>query len=443
MNFEKYIDDIIQLIEVNINRLNNMDFPTNIAYHISSVNYFDLTFDEYQKLNSIIDEIYVENELSNKFPKNFIFDKLVSEVIVKSYDLTSTTYDIKLNLKQRFQRFMEILNEEIKDYAYFIPISGIYVEEKIILNSISIYPFQDFKNEILKYFDDNKDKFDEEEYFEYLIEELNRLNEYCFVKLTVNGTQETSRDIALNKVNELLSIFSLYKPHYCNGFGIMGNVLPLNSQITNYVFDSNDKLKILNNVSVRNRFFNLSESLNHMKGYNLDYLINLLNKEEFSYVENKLFNAIGWYYQSVKTEFIFKSDITEVSMNSGVYHEHYNYFKLGIKLINLISSLESLLIFNKDTSLDTRKKRFNNVVNYKCDDFLDCSEYLNEFYKLRHDIVHSNKKFNLLKFNLEKNTNLINMFIIKFIEIKFDFDNSYDKSLDSKDDLVRLYDRYL
>ena len=70
---------------------------------------------------------------------------------------------------------------------------------------------------------------------------LNRLNEYCFVKLTVNGTQETSRDIALNKVNELLSIFSLYKPHYCNGFGIMGNVLPLNSQITNYVFDSNDE----------------------------------------------------------------------------------------------------------------------------------------------------------------------------------------------------------
>ena len=54
MNFEKYIDDITQLIEVNIDRLNNRDFPSNISYHISSVNSFDLTLDERKILNKIL-----------------------------------------------------------------------------------------------------------------------------------------------------------------------------------------------------------------------------------------------------------------------------------------------------------------------------------------------------------------------------------------------------
>ena len=42
---------------------------------------------------------------------------------------------------------------------------------------------------------------------------LNYLH-FVFVKLTTKGTKEISKDIALNKVNELLSIFSLYKPHH-------------------------------------------------------------------------------------------------------------------------------------------------------------------------------------------------------------------------------------
>lgn len=442
MDFEKYIDDITDLIEININRLNNMDFPNKIVYHMSSENYFDLTQVEYEKLMSIVDDIYVENELYGKFPRNYIFKKLVSEVIDKSYDLTSTTEDIKLNLKQRFQIFMEILNEEITDYTYFIPISGIFVEEKIIFNFISIYPFDDFKQEIMDYFKGNEDKFGKDDFINFLSDELDELNGYCFVKLTVNGTYEISKDIALNKTNELLSIFSLYKPHNRNGFGIMGDVLPVDSYNILYFFHD-CKLKNSMSVSVRNRLFNLTKALQHMKNNYLEYLVDLINKNEFDYVENKLFNSIGWYYKSVKSEFIFKPDITEVTMNSGSFYEHYNYFNLGIKLISLVSSLESLLIFNNQTSLDTRKKRFNDVVNYKCAEFFDYSDYLDELYKLRNDIAHNNKKFNLLRFNIEKNTNLINMFIIKFIEIKFNLDNCKDKSLDSKDDLIRLYDRYL
>lgn len=438
MNFEKYIDDITQLIEININRLNNRDFSEKFIYHMSSSNQFWLTLEEYQKLNGIVEEIYLDNKLSNKFPKSFIFDKLVSEVIVKSYYLTSTVEDIKLNLRKRFQCFIDILNEEIDDYTYFIPISGIFVENRLKFNSLSIYPYVDFKHEILSYFKDNEDKFGGDEFINYLIEELNELNDYCFVKLTVNGTYETSKDIALNKVNELLSIFSLYKPHYINGFGIVGDVLPLNSSSIFYLFHDS-KLKTSRSRSVRNRSFNLMKALEHMQNNYLEYLLVLLNKNEFDYVEKVLFNSIGWYYQSVKSEFVMEYDIIEVTLNSKNYHEHYNYFKLGVKLINLISSVESIILFNKRKSHEIRKKRFNNIMKYKTEDNTDYYVYLNELYKLRNDVVHNNEKANLLKFDIEKYTELVNRFIMMFVKIKYDYDNCNDKSLDSKKDLEKFY----
>ena len=46
---------------------------------------------------------------------------------------------------------------------------------------------------------------------------------------------------------------------------------------------------------------------------------------------------------------------------------------------------------------------------------------------------------NLLKFNINKNTSLLNIFIMSFIEIKLAFDNDSEKSLDSREDLVNFY----
>ena len=40
------------------------------------------------------------------------------------------------------------------------------------------------------------------------------LKSFCLVKLNASGTKESSKDKALSKVNEILSIFSLYKPYY-------------------------------------------------------------------------------------------------------------------------------------------------------------------------------------------------------------------------------------
>ncbi len=108
MNFEKYIDEICQLIEINIERLTPELWPKNIYYSMSTENLFKLTFEEYQRLCEIVEEISNELNLGDKFPKKFLFGKLVTEVIIKSYNYSSTTSEIKLNLKDSFQEFEDI-----------------------------------------------------------------------------------------------------------------------------------------------------------------------------------------------------------------------------------------------------------------------------------------------------------------------------------------------
>lgn len=108
MNLEKYVDEIAQLIESNLNRLKSRNILKNAVYRMSSKNFFELSLEEYKKLSNIADEISNENDLSAKFPKNYIFNQLVREVIMKSYDLDSTYDEIKSNLKIELNEFENV-----------------------------------------------------------------------------------------------------------------------------------------------------------------------------------------------------------------------------------------------------------------------------------------------------------------------------------------------
>ena len=164
-----------------------------------------------------------------------------------------------------------------------------------------------------------------------------------------------------------------------------------------------------------------------------------MHKEKLEYVEQKLLNAIQWHYESVKQEYNFNEDVAETNYNSNEYYEHYDYFKLGNKIINLVSSLESLLIFNNQKSLDTKKERFNLIMNFQKEEYYNYSNDLDELNTIRNDIAHSNKNYTLLKLNIDKHTYLIKLFIIKFIELKIAFDKDQFKSLNSKNDLNNFY----
>lgn len=416
MNFEKYIEYITEIIELNINRVKFGNFIEDPSYYMSSENIFELTIEEHEKFNDIIETISEENNLKDKFPKKFIFDKLVKEVIVKSYTLESSHNEIKSNLKSKLNEFEKILDEEIKNWTYFIPITGIQVEDMINFESMVIYSYNSFESEILDYLNNENISEDTSDY-EVIMHRMKKLKSLCFVKLTVNGTKETSEDKALNKVYGLLSIFSLYKPTDINGFGIMGDVLPLNSELITYMF--HEKILNINNKrTTKPCIFNLTkDNITHMKNYHLNYLIKLINKNKLTYFEKCLLNSIRWYYESVKREFNYDEDVAETIFDSEEYNVHHTYFKLGTRIINLVSSLESLLIFNNKTNFETRKERFNLIMNYKKKKLYDYSKDLEEIYKIRNDITHSNKLYNLLKLNIDKNTYLVEMFIMKFIEI--------------------------
>ena len=76
--------------------------------------------------------------------------------------------------------------------------------------------------------------------------------------------------------------------------------MPLSSQIITYRINE-DNLNITKRT-IKVRSFNLNESIDYMKRFHLDYLVNLIGKEQLNYVEENLLNSIQWYYEAVKTE---------------------------------------------------------------------------------------------------------------------------------------------
>lgn len=113
MGLEKYVDEITLLIEKNIKRLSLKFRLKRAHYSMSTENLFELTYEEHERLSEIIEEISHDLNLENKFPQKFIFDKLVKEVIIKSYNYSSTTSEIKSALKIRFKEFEKILRRNL------------------------------------------------------------------------------------------------------------------------------------------------------------------------------------------------------------------------------------------------------------------------------------------------------------------------------------------
>ena len=81
--------------------------------------------------------------------------------------------------------FEEILYEEFKEWTYFIPISGIEVENKLTFGSMIIYSFKTFENEILDFI--NEKNISENPLELKHIDDISELSSFCFCEINNQG----------------------------------------------------------------------------------------------------------------------------------------------------------------------------------------------------------------------------------------------------------------
>ncbi len=393
-----------------------------------------ITFEEYNKLFEGIVDI-LDESIVKKFSRRDLINKFVKQIMLSCFE-----DEVIGSLEENIEKFKDNLLIDFKKRTFFIPISGIHLNEDMEFDDFSIITektlISDFYSLFVKNYDEEKsDIFSEN--LQILSNKLNKIESNVFLRLKVEGTEDISKDIALNKSMDILSILNLAKPNYYNSFGIEGEVLPLGTSLK--LFSTFDKSIKVNLKNMKSHIFLINQYEKVFKSEKFEFLFKLISRKEHDDFENYLLNAIHWYYQSCLIDVNLDLDVNESSMGYGDYFEHYNYYKLADKLIKLVSSLESILIFKNSKSPEIREKRFNKIMNFNENIFRDYSGDLNQLYKLRNDVAHSNKEFSFVELNLGYYTNLINRFLNKLIELRMKFDKTEGKSLKTKENIIKFY----
>lgn len=417
---EELFCEVMNLINDNLEK-------SNERYHCQHIRMknnwlFCLFSDEFNNLVRLIKENYCfENQ--NLITDDFLGNMFIDEVIINA--VTKNDNSIEYNLKENMGKFKSIIEENFKEYWFYVPIEGIDVEIPFQLGSILLMPISLFKEELIEH-NSLKDDVDITKNF------FNDVK-YCktVAKIKIIGINEVAKEQALIKINSLVSILSLFKPYDIISFGINGEVKP-SLNLFSYVYKYDENYNISSGLYGNLTYFNLVD-LYGICGVNeyIDYLIQISEKEILSYVDKKLLNSIFWF--SKANSIVYKKE--EIILITKSSTKDYNYYNISEVLTKLITSIESIVRF-KRSNRDKILENFNRIMGE------DFSLKLNRLYDLRNDVIHGLLDDGVEEISMSELIEfleLVRKFIFTFIDIKMKFDNSETNNLESKEDLINYF----
>lgn len=417
---EELFCEVMNLINDNLEK-------SNERYHCQHIRMknnwlFCLFSDEFNNLVRLIKENYCfENQ--NLITDDFLGNMFIDEVIINA--VTKNDNSIEYNLKENMGKFKSIIEENFKEYWFYVPIEGIDVEIPFQLGSILLMPISLFKEELIEH-NSLKDDVDITKNF------FNDVK-YCktVAKIKIIGINEVAKEQALIKINSLVSILSLFKPYDIISFGINGEVKP-SLNLFSYVYKYDENYNISSGLYGNLTYFNLVD-LYGICGVNeyIDYLIQISEKEILSYVDKKLLNSIFWF--SKANSIVYKKE--EIILITKSSTKDFNYYNISEVLTKLITSIESIVRF-KRSNRDKILENFNRIMGE------DFSLKLNRLYDLRNDVIHGLLDDGVEEISMSELIEfleLVRKFIFTFIDIKMKFDNSETNNLESKEDLINYF----
>lgn len=417
---EELFCEVMNLINDNLEK-------SNERYHCQHIRMknnwlFCLFSDEFNNLVRLIKENYCfENQ--NLITDDFLGNMFIDEVIINA--VTKNDNSIEYNLKENMGKFKSIIEENFKEYWFYVPIEGIDVEIPFQLGSILLMPISLFKEELIEH-NSLKDDVDITKNF------FNDVK-YCktVAKIKIIGINEVAKEQALIKINSLVSILSLFKPYDIISFGINGEVKP-SLNLFSYVYKYDENYNISSGLYGNLTYFNLVD-LYGICGVNeyIDYLIQISEKEILSYVDKKLLNSIFWF--SKANSIVYKKE--EIILITKSSTKDFNYYNISEVLTKLITSIESIVRF-KRSNRDKILENFNRIMGE------DFSLKLNRLYDLRNDVIHGLLDDGVEEISISELIEfleLVRKFIFTFIDIKMKFDNSETNNLESKEDLINYF----
>lgn len=391
MNFNK-IEKHLKKIRTNKSNKQNLKNPARWWYRKGCTIYLD---DEdlksyYKILNSIIsDEV-----ISYCFTLKEI-DNLLMEVITNLFKNKSKT-SINKKIKLEINNLKTKLFSDISDWEFTIPLENITFDRKTNLSNITFLKYNKYwLNRNLKKLRDilkNNSHYNEE-FKEKLIERQKRLflenllGEYC-AKINIRGTYDGAREKAIQKIEELLSLIKLHSfssdsLNHMSYFGIKGSIIRSSHRVLigskqNNLTPSIERVGYLFPYN----FHDTNKQIHRKKGGFLKTL--KLLKDQRNNLEKRILTSIYWHSKAF--------DIPIVSKKKGFHDRRENYvsnrFNLSQKFINLIISLESLLIFGREVKSKNVSNRASYILSKNTLDREHTRKLFKRIYDIRSKIVH-------------------------------------------------------
>ena len=344
--------------------------------------YFDdyshdfLIFDskeENEIFKQIISLVYTEDIQRNFSEKEF--KKLISNIIFDSYNYKNFS-DRKKNIEDNLKLLNNDLKNKInKEWAFFIPLKNIKIDEKIVLSNVEIAKYGDFEDEII-----NLNNICLEN--DYPLPSFLSEEEYkcmVFAKVLRRGMPKFTLIDAYNDVELALSILNLFK---------YSSELPISTDNGNYRFFkyyfsyAGENLLETSYLDDKRFDYNLSnDRLEEIKKLGLNILIDIFNKNSKTEMENRLLKSIFFYNKANQSYINFVDDFYYEKSEDPL--ENLKYNRLIDAYIFLFTSLETLLI-NKNC------KKIKDKLSKRCSRL--CFDKYEKRASLKNEIVNSYEK---------------------------------------------------
>lgn len=376
---------------------------------------------------SIIQEILLDPNISRSFSIADI-EKEIEGIISRTLKLKEKNRESQL--QKEVDNLIKNLNAKIDEWVFILPIENLKLSKRsITIDGIKLFTFSKYHYykwlREYKYILDNNPHYTNNTTFKakaiknFKDHYLNHLlNETC-AKVKVKGTNEGAKQVAIKKIDLVLSCIKLYSysndSFYKRYFGIRGEIIPSNIRA---ILSQKEGEHHLNPSSERTGYlypFELDKNrLDFMFKNGFNKLKRILNKKDKSDLDKRLLNTIYWYSKAFDIPEVKQVDDTRARTSKS---EEVEYFNLGDKFLKLTIALECLLIFDKERKAFNLKTRASYLLTDKKEHRCRLQKYMQKAYATRCNIVHEGS-FVVSKRETNEFMNIVQSIIIVLILFK-------------------------
>ena len=329
-------------------------------------------------INLIVIEIMKNDLINNNFTEKFIEENIIyildylylfNESIDESIDSLCTNV-----IEYLENKIKNIIEDKMDKYLCVFHINNLELENTIQLGDVTLFPINKKDSEL--------DEYNNNAYIKNFFKEG-----HVYAKTYIFGLKKYSSIKAQNNIKITLNALKfLLPPEKCNFNLDVDTTLPNYKQ--HIIFNSNGEIH--SGFKLESSFSHCKLSEEDLKLYNFEFYILsiLLSNKKPSDFEKRLITALYWFGEAMS----IKTRGYKIIKNNDDSLYNLEFFNEYLKLLFLMVSLESVLVFENNQKAENISMRVSELIA-RPESKKKIKAFIKRMYTIRSTIVHSGSDY--------------------------------------------------